>query len=205
MFNISRRAVRAVVLAEAILLYTLTAMVSAADETIQLTPSRIELIHTTQEPVRLFTLGAPVTQSRHPFRVELEGARAQAEDWLHDAGFSLLEERDGDGRRGYAVISGALVSDGPIIRLRARFGERHLPANFRVRSEMPAIGITMPWGPYSLEFEGVQDSALGYVLMQSIQWSDPRRRVQWGFALPVALRHGPSVGALLQLRVRLGG
>jgi hypothetical protein len=205
MFNLSRPAIRAGVLVEAILLHTLTTMATAADETIQLTPTRVELLRSMQAPVRLFTIGTPVTQSRHPFRLELEGARAQAEDWLHDAGFSLLEERDGNGRHGYAVISGALVSAGPIIRLRARFGERHLPASMSVRSEMPAIGITMPWRQYSLEFESMQDATLGYVLMQSIQWSAPQQRIQWGFALPIAVRHGPSAGILLQLRVRLGG
>ena len=205
MFNMSRRAIGAGVLAEAVLLHILTAVASAADQAVQSAPPRIELIHTTYAPVRLFTFQSPVNQSRHRFKLEIEGARLQAEDWLHDAGFSLLEERDGDGRRGYAVISGALVSEGPIIRLRARFGERQLPASLSVRSEMPAIGITMPWRQYSVEFEGVQDRSLGYVLMQSFHWSDPRRRVQWGFAVPVAIRHGLSVGALLELRVRLGG
>ncbi len=204
MHNLSRRAVGASVLAEAVLFHLMTAGVCAADPFTPSAPTHIELIDNTRPPIQLFTFASPVSQSRHRFKLELEGARVQAEDWLHDAGFSLLEERDGDGRRGYAVISGALVSEGPIIRFRARFGERQLPASMSVRSEMPAIGITMPWRQCSVEFEGVQDRSLGYVLMQSIHWGDPQRRVHWGFAVPVAVRHGLSVGALLQLNVRLG-
>jgi hypothetical protein len=42
------------------------------------------------------------------------------------------------------------------------------------------------------------------MFMGTVRWSDPHQRLQYGVAFPVALGHGPSVGVLLQLQMRLG-
>jgi hypothetical protein len=144
------------------------------------------------------------SRSRHRWRAELQAARALAEDWLRDAGMSLLEERDADGRRTYAVLSGKLAESWPMLRLRARVGRPQLSSGMRPRREAPAVGITFPWKTYTLELEGLDDRDLGYSLLGVFRWGDASRRVQYGVALPVALEDGPSVGALLQVRVRLG-
>lgn len=187
---------------QATLLWILAVAAGAADS---LPPqTRVELLQNADTNARMFTLDHVVGHSRHRFRLELEGARAQAEDWLHDAGFSLLEERDVEGHHTYAVISGALTIDGPAIQLRARLGQPALSAGMRLRSDRPAIGVVMPFSPYSLELEGLEDRSLGYVVMGTLRWTDAQQRVQYGLALPLAVGRGHSMGALLQLRVRFG-
>jgi hypothetical protein len=155
-------------------------------------------------PARGLAFDPLVGRSQERFQLEFEGARSQAQDWLHDAGFSLLEERDNEGRRSYSVTSGALADDWPGIHLRARLGGSQLSAGLQPRHNAPAIAITIPWQRYTLEIEGSDDRALGYALTGTFRWSDPRNRVQYGVALPLALGGGPSAGALLQIGVHWG-
>jgi len=191
---------------EATLLCILTVARGAADPLPPQTTRQphVELFQNADNAARLFTFDHTVGRSSHRFRLELAGARAQAEDWLHDAGFSLLEERDVEGHHTYAVLSGALITDGPVVQLRARLGQPAFSAGMRVRSDRPALGIVLPAAPYSFEFEGLEDRSLGYVLMGTLRWSDPTQLVQYGISLPLAVGRGPSMGALLQLRVRFG-
>ncbi len=191
---------------EATLLCILTVATAAADPLPPQTTRqpRVELFQNADSAARLFTFDHTVGRSRHRFRLELAGARAQAEDWLHDAGFSLLEDRDIEGGHTYAVVSGALITDGPAVQLRARLGRPALSAGMRLRSDRPAIGVVLPSAPYSFELEGLEDRSLGYVLMGTLRWSDPQQQVQYGISLPLAVGRGPSMGALLQLRVRFG-
>ncbi len=200
----TRRVIDAGVFMEATLVCILTVARAAADplppQTTRQPP--VELFQNTDSAARLFTFDHSVGRSRHRFRLELAGARTQAEDWLHDAGFSLLEDHDVEGHHTYAVVSGALITDGPAVQLRARLGQPALSAGMRLRSDRPAIGVVLPSAPYSFEFEGLEDRTLGYVLMGTLRWSDPQQRVQYGLALPLAVGRGPSMGALLQLRVR---
>ena len=205
----TQRDIRAGVLTEAALLWILTAAALAADPSQQLIaraePVRphVELFHNSDTAFRLFTLDRFVGRTlRHRFHLELDGARAQAEDWLHSAGFSLLEERDAEGRRSYSVISAALTSDWPVIRMRARLGQPQVSAGLHARREMPAIGVMVPWEQYTFELEGIQDKVRGYLFMGTLRWSDPQQRVQYGIALPVGVGAAASVGALLQVRVR---
>ena len=201
----TRRAIGAGVLVEATLLFVFTSVSGAAelsppDKTSQ---PHIELFQEIETLARLFTLDRAVGHSRHRLRLELQGARAQAEDWLHDAGFSLLEERDLDGHHSYAVVSGALTTDWPVIRLRARLGQAAPFTGMRLRDDLPAIGVAVPYQRYTVELEGAQDRSLGYVVMGTLRWSDPQQRVQYGIALPLAVGRGPSIGTLFQLRIRL--
>jgi hypothetical protein len=165
-------------------------------------PHRLDLLHAQQVPLRAGVGTLQLKQPRDRLRLELVGARAQAEDWLRDAGFSLLEDRDGDGRRSYAVISQPLIGNGPVIRVHARVGRPQLSAGLTVRRDRPAFGMTMPWRRYTFELEGFDDQDEGYMLMGRFQWSDRQRRVQYGLALPVDVDNDPSIGILVQLRLR---
>jgi hypothetical protein len=136
--------------------------------------------------------------------LEVEGAREQAQDWLHDGGFSLLEEKDQHGRSSYVVTAEALRRRVPTMRLRARMGRPQLSAGFRLNDQSPAIGVTIPWQRYTFELEGLNDRRLGYAFVGSARWSKPDQRLQYGLAMPVALSRGPSVGVILQLGVRFG-
>jgi hypothetical protein len=181
---------------------TRTAAVGQAATRGEVETSRIDLFPQVDQTVRL-VLTPGVFKSRHRFRIELQGARAQAEDWLHSAGFSLLEERDVEGRRSYAVLSGALISDGPLVRLHARVGNPQLWAGLHLRRAVPAIGVTMPWREFTVEMEGVADKTRGYLMMASLCRSDALQRVRYGIALPIAVGAHPSIGALFQLQVRI--
>lgn len=190
-------------LLEAVVVGILMAGSGAADELSGPTQGerpRFELFQRV-ETARL-TIGPPALQLQHRFRLELEGARAQAEDWLHDAGFSLLEERDGDGRNSYSVISAVLVADWPAVRVRARIGGPQLSAGLQVRRQTPAIGITLPLKAYNVELEGLQEKNLGYLLMGSLRWSDKTQRIEYGVSVPLAFKGGPTLGVLLQVRIR---
>jgi hypothetical protein len=138
---------------------------------------------------------------RHRLYLELDGARAQAEDWLRQGGFALLEERDLDNRRSYQVVSNP-TTDWPGVRLHARIGRPQLSAGLQPRRQIPALGISIPWERYEFQLEGLSDHRFGWALLWQLQWSDAQRRVQWGVALPLGISHGPSVGALFQLRLR---
>ncbi len=141
-------------------------------------------------------------EPRHRFYLEVDGAGAQARDWLHTAGFALFEQRDGEGRRSYQVM-GAVADDWPTVKLHARVGGPQLSAGLNPRREVPALGFTIPGETYTLELEGLKDRRLGTALMARIRWGDARQRVQYGIALPLAVSGTPSVGVLLQLRIAL--
>jgi len=136
--------------------------------------------------------------------LEVEGAREQAEDWLHRGGFSLLEEQDQHGRSSYVVMSDTFTRRVPTMRLRARMGRPQLSAGMRTGDQSPAIGVTIPWQRYTFELEGLNDGRLGYAVVGSARWSEPNRRLQYGIAMPVALSHGPSIGLILQVGLRFG-
>jgi hypothetical protein len=145
-----------------------------------------------------------VGKPRHWLRLEAEGARLQAEDWLRDAGFSLLEERDAEGRRSYQVVSSTPTDESPGARVHARIGLPQLSAGLRPRREMPAIGAMIPWHQYALELEALDERKVGWELMGRVRWSAPDEQLQYGIALPVAVRGGPSLGVLFQVRLRWG-
>jgi hypothetical protein len=199
-----RRAFGTGVLAKAAVLSVLAIGAAAAEQTavgVAAKATRIELFQPAYPAATLLSLrNAGLSQPR--LRLEFEGARAQARDWLHDAGFSLLEDRDSVGGRRYQLISGALVADLPALQLRARLGRPLLAAGVPVRRSVPAIGVTMPWREYSFEMEGHGAKNPGYRFMATVYRSD--RRVQYGIALPVALGSPLSMGLLLQLRVQFG-
>jgi hypothetical protein len=165
---------------------------------------RIEALPPEQPPARRPFFYTSVSKTRHRFKIELEGARARAENWLHDAGFSLLEGRDVHGKRTYTVISGPLTWHWPALRFRTRFGYPRLSAGLDPEPNMPAVGFVLLLEQVTVEFEGLDDKELGYILMGVLRWSGQSDRVQYGIALPIALERGGSAGALLQVRVRLG-
>jgi hypothetical protein len=136
--------------------------------------------------------------------LEVEGAREQAEDWLHRGGFSLLEERDQHGRSSYVVMSDTFTRRVPTMRVRARMGRPQLSAGMRLSDESPAVGLTVPWQRYTFELEGLNDGRLGYAVVGSARWSKPNQRLQYGVAMPVAFSHGTSIGVILQFGVRFG-
>lgn len=168
-------------------------------------PREIRLLQDADAPtIRLLDTGRALERPKHWVRMELQAARAQAEDWLKDAGLSLLEERDPEGRRRYQLTSDVLSDNWPLLRLRARLGRPELSAGLRVRRDVPAVGITVPWQRYAFELEGLADHDLGYAFTGSMRWSDPQGSVQYGLAFPLAFRGGASIGVLLQFGVRLG-
>jgi hypothetical protein len=142
-------------------------------------------------------------EQRNRLYLEVDGAGAQARDWLHTAGFALFEQRDSEGRRSYQVMSGAVADDLPTVHLHARVGGPQLSAGLNPRREVPALGFTLPTDSYTVELEGLKDRRLGTALMARIRWSDARQRLQFGIALPIAVSGTPSVGVLLQLRAAL--
>ena len=203
----TRRAIVASVLVHGALLWMCTAPAAAAEATApvpQTSRRPVELFHEFSARATLFSFDRAIAGSGQRFHLEMVGARAQAEDWLHDAGFSLLEERDAEGRRSYTVLKDTSLTEWPVVRLRARIGRPQLAAGLRVRRELPAIGIMVPWQRYTLELEGLDDRALGYVFIGTVRWSDELQRLQYGVALPIGMRDRASVGALLQIRLRFG-
>ena len=170
-----------------------------------LSSREIRLLEEADAPsVRLLEIGRPLERPQHWVRMELKNARAQAESWWNDAGLSLLEERDPEGRRRYQLTSGVLTDSWPTLRLRARVGKPELSAGLRLRRNAPALGFTVPWQQYTFELEGLEDRDLGFAFTGSMRWSDPKGAVQYGLAFPLAFRAGPSIGVLLQIGVRLG-
>jgi hypothetical protein len=165
---------------------------------------RIETLRPEQPPARRPLFFASTSKARHRFKIELEGARVRAENWLHDAGFSLLEGRDAHGKRTYTVISGPLTWHWPALRFRTRFGHPPLSAGLDPRRNTPAVGFVLLLEQVTLEFEGLDDKELGYTLMGVLRWAGRNDRVQYGIAVPIALEAGGSAGALLQVRLRLG-
>jgi hypothetical protein len=141
---------------------------------------------------------------RHWVRVEVQAARAYAQDWLRSTGFSLLEDRDSEGRHRYQVFSRRLTQDWPEVRVHTRIGRPVLSAGLQPRRNVPAFGLTIPGPGYVIEAEGFQDRELGWSLMGRVYGSsDPGARIRYGVAVPFTLRR-PSVGVLFQLQVRLG-
>jgi len=168
-------------------------------------PAGLDLFHLSDTPAaRVLSVGGPGGDPRHRFYLELAGARSQAEDWARDAGFLLLEDRDGEGRRTYQLISGTLASEWTPVSLHARLGLPQLSAGLRQRREVPAFGASIPWQRCALEIEALQDRGLGWAVMSRFHWSDARQRLEYGVALPLKIAGSPSVGVLLQLRVRWG-
>ena len=169
-------------------------------------PASLDLFHLSDTALpRAFSLGQFGGKMRHRFYLELAGARSQAEDWARDAGFLLLEDHDGDGRRTYQLISGTLASESTPVRLHARLGLPELSAGLRQRRDVPAFGASIPWQRGMVEIEALQDRSLGWAVMSRVHWSDPTQRMQYGIALPVKMGGTPSVGVLLQLSLRWGG
>jgi hypothetical protein len=136
--------------------------------------------------------------------LEVDGAREHAADWLHRGGFSMLEEKDGHGRKSYVMMSDSFARRLPTMRVRARIGRPQLSAGLRQSDRSPAFGVTVPWQRYTFELEGLNDRRLGYAFVGSARWSQEDQRLQYGIAVPMALSRGPSVGVILQLGVRFG-
>lgn len=202
----NRHVLRAGMLAEVCVLWILAAACSSASESQSATSTSspaIDLFHLQGSKVGPQSAHPTVPQARHWFSLEIAGARAQAEDWLHANGLSLLEDRDSEGRRSYQVMSQNLASDWQAVQLHARLGGPQLSAGLRPRREIPALGITIPAQAYAFEFEGVKDRALGTALMTRMSWSDPQRRLQYGIAMPIAVSGTHSIGVLFQLRLKL--
>jgi len=196
------------VFVQAVALWVLAASSSAGSDTLPAHPARpkeIELLHLTEaRGAPRLVVREPVRRVRHRFSAEMNGARAQAEDWLRTSGFSLLESRDSEGRRSYELISGTLASQAPAMRFHTRIGRPRLSSGLRPSRKVPALGLTIPGDTYTVELEGLRDSDFGWALMGSVRWGDPHQRVQYGIALPIMVGDTSSVGALLQLRVRFG-
>ena len=202
----NRHVLRAGMFVEACVLWILAAACSSASESQSVTSTSspaIDLFHL--HVLRVFPESAhpAVPQARHWFSLEIAGARAQAEDWLHANGLSLLEDRDSEGRRSYQVMSQNLATDSQTVQFHARLGGPQLSAGLRPRREIPALGITVPAQAYAFELEGVKDRALGTALMTRISWSGPQRRLQYGIAVPLAISGTHSIGVLFQLRLKL--
>src|SRR5439155_481204 len=134
---------------QAVALWLMSAEPSAGDDTIPVPrarPAQINLfLQVDTHSVRPLAADRYLRQVPHWLHLEAAGARVQAEDWLRDAGFSLLDERDSEGRHSYQVISSASADDGPTVRVHARFGLPQLSAGLRPRREMPAVGAMIPW------------------------------------------------------------
>ncbi|MBI4517118.1 MAG: hypothetical protein HY699_15030 [Deltaproteobacteria bacterium] len=146
----------------------------------------------------------PKRARRHRLQLEVAGARVQTEDWLRAAGFSLLEQRDGEGRRSYTVVSDALAAQWPEVRLRAQFGGPQLSAGLRSRRGPVSVALTIPWQGYAVELESREDRTFGYSLLVALRSRDRQQRLQYGLALPMSLERAPNFGIVLQLRLRLG-
>jgi hypothetical protein len=193
---------------QAVALWLMTSEPSAGGDTIPLPrarPAEINLFLQFDTHALQPLAGAPyVRQPRHWLRLEAEGARVQAEDWLRDAGFSLLEERDVEGRRSYQVTSSTPTDESPGVRIHARVGLPQLSAGLQPRREVPAIGAMIPWNRYAFELEALDDRGVGWEVMGRVRWTNANEHVQYGVALPLALRGGPSVGLLFQVRMRWG-
>src|SRR5882724_3319821 len=95
---------------QAVALWLMTSEPSAGGDTIPVhraRPAPINLFFQFDTPTpQPLAVDRYVGKRRHWLRLEVEGARLQAEDWRRDAGFSVLEERDAEGRRSYQVVSG---------------------------------------------------------------------------------------------------
>jgi hypothetical protein len=194
---------------QAVALWLLTSEPSAGGDLIptpRARPAEINLFlqFDTPSSSRPLAVDRYLRQPPHWLHLEAQGARLQAEDWLRDAGFSLLEERDSEGRRSYQVISSTPTDESPGVRFHARIGLPQLSAGLEPRRNMPAIGAMIPWKRYAFELEGLNEHRLGWELMGRARWSAPDEHLQYGIAIPLAVRGGPSVGVLFQVRMRWG-
>jgi len=202
----TRRAYGAGVLAEALLLGLVTAMAAAADPPAAPLPRshrRIQLFQAREVGGASRLTGAAIAPLPQRFTLEMAGARSNAQDWLHDAGFSLLEDRDSEGQRSYTLQSGTLASTAPLVHLQARVGRPELAAGLRLNHNSASVGLTMPLPHSVIEIEGVDNRGAGYGFLGSLRWHDARDRLQYGVALPVAIGKGAAVGVLFQLRCTL--
>lgn len=202
----TRHRLRAGVFMQAVVLLLSSAAPGTGSDTqpVERTPRAVlDLFHFEDKRLAPQTDAGLLRPTRHRLYLEVDGARAQAEDWLHTAGFFLFEQRDSEGRRSYQMMSGALADDWPTVQLHARVGGPQLSAGLQPRRDVPALGLTIPGKTYTLELEGLKDRRLGTALMAHLRWSDARRRIQYGIAVPVALGGDHSVGVLVQLRVSL--
>jgi hypothetical protein len=134
---------------------------------------------------------------------EAAGPRRQTEDWLNDAGFSLLEQRDAEGKRSYEVLSNDSATNWGKVQMHARIGRPYQSAGFDVRREFPALGVTIPLEPCTFELEGLNDHDLGWLLMARAGWS-ANERLQYGVAVPLALGQDPTFGVVFQVRMHFG-
>ena len=142
-----------------------------------------------------------MTPLRQRVYFEVTGARAQAEDWLRNAGMSVLEEHDPEGHRSFTLLSDAAISESSVIHLRARFGRPEVAAGLHLRQNTATIGMMIPWQQSVFELEAVNDRSLGYGFLASMHWRDALDRFECGIAVPMA---AGGVGVLLQLRMRFG-
>src|SRR2546422_685559 len=128
--------IRAGVVVQTIVLWLLSAGPSAAADAMpvhQSRPGEVDLFLQFDKYTAPLLTGADrfARRPRHWLHLEVEAARAQAQDWLRESGFSLLEERDGDGRRSYQVISSTPADEWPAMRVHARVGLPELSAGLR--------------------------------------------------------------------------
>ena len=210
----TRHQLRAGAFVQAVALWASTAAAGTDTYTVTDTQARmLSVARPSRAVVELFQFEAKrvapqadarlLREPRNRLYLEVDGAGAQARNWLHTAGFALFEQRDSEGRRSYQVMSGAVADDWPTIKLHARVGGPQLSAGLNPRREVPALGLTVPSENYTMELEGLKDRRLGTALMARIRWGDARQGLQYGIALPVAVSGTHSVGVLLQLRIAL--
>lgn len=136
-------------------------------------------------------------------KLQLTGARSQATNWMQDSGFSLLRDRDSRGSQRFTMAAGALTTKWASFHLRARVGRPELSAGLRPRRQTPAFGVTVPWERFTFELEALDDKDFGYSVLGGLRWRQGDGRVQYGVALPVSLGQGASMGAILQVLIRL--
>lgn len=202
----TRHTLRASVVMQAAVMWLFTSTPGMASDTAPAVPTQrivLDLFHSEDKRLPIQPSARLLQQPRHRLFLEVDGARAQAKDWLHTAGFSLFEQRDSEGRRSYEVMSGTLANDWPSLQLHARVGGPQLSAGLRPRREVPALGLTIPGDGYTFEFEALKDRSLGTALMARVRWGDAGQRIQYGVAVPLMLGGTHSIGALIQVRVSL--
>jgi len=200
----TRRVNCAGVFAEALMLGLMVAVAEAADPPPAPTPRshrRIQIFQMREAvaaPPLLAHLINPLPQH---LNLEVDGARSSAEDWLHDAGFSLLEQRDGEGQHSYTLLSGSLAEAAPLVRFQARIGRPELAPGLRLNHNSASVGLTIPTPQYAIELEGVDNRGAGYGFLGSVRWHDPHDHLQYGVGIPVATK-GAAVGVLFQVGVK---
>lgn len=172
-----------------------------------MTTTQVVLLHErwlAWEPLRPATVptelkGLPVDW----VKLQVSGARSQANEWLDDSGFSLLKDRDSQGSKRFTMAAGTLTTKWGSFHLRGRVGRPELSAGLRPRRYAPAFGVTVPWKQFTFELEALNDRDFGYTVLSGFRWSDDKGRVQYGVALPVSVADGPSIAAILQVLIRL--